>query len=128
MTRRYQYHTWMGPSYQNNHSDTPGRKLPRLVKRHHEYSWEKSSKRKRDVISRGKIKPLRLYNTPRPKILNRIRKTNDQAIKLGQPMTMNSVTRDGYKIWMHLIKRENEEISMNNIVDILTTNICISDS
>ena len=43
-------------------------------------------------------------------------------------MTMNSVTREDYKLWLHLLKRANDGISMNNIVERLPTNIYISDS
>ena len=58
--------------------------------------------------------------------LNRIRNTNDKAIKIEQPMTLNSGTRDNYNIWLQLIKRSNEGVSMNNIFERLPINIYIS--
>ena len=67
-TRINQCYPWMGPRYQKTHSDTPGRKLQKLVKRHHGYDWKNRSKRKRYGITIKKIKPWCIHNPPIPTI------------------------------------------------------------
>ena len=60
--------------------------------------------------------------------LNRIIKTKDQAIRLGQLTTIHSGSIDNYNICLHLLKRSNKRIFMNNIIDRRPTNIYILDS
>ena len=60
--------------------------------------------------------------------LNSIIKTKDQAIRLGQLTTIHSGTIDNYNICLHLLKRSNKRIFMNNIIDRRPTNIYILDS